>query len=222
MTRTPLSRILRDNGLSLVLAVIFVGAIVGMALVGWKDTNDDNRLHHQPEVSLAGYLTSGDFGEAVFENWESEFLQMSLYVVMTVFFFQRGSAESKDPDTKGSGETEEIESTHAPRWAQSGGWRYRIYSHSLSLALFSIFLLSFAGHVIFGAAAYNREASEHGQPHLSAWGYLGSSRFWFESLQNWQSEFLAIFAIVVLSIWLRELGSPESKSIFASHAKTGK
>jgi len=223
MTRNRLSRILRDNGLSLVLVMIFVGAIFGMALAGWKDANEDNRLHHQPEVSMAEYLASGDFGEAVFENWESEFLQMSLYVVMTVFLFQRGSAESKEPDTKKSGGSESSGKVgHVPRWARSGGWRYRIYSHSLSLALFSIFLLSFVGHVIFGAAAYNQEASEHGQPHLSAWSYLGSSRFWFESLQNWQSEFLAIFAIVVLSIWLRELGSPESKTVFASHAQTGK
>lgn len=213
-------RILRDNGLSLVLAAIFLCAITIQALAGWLTVNEENQMHNQPAVSLGKYLASGDFGEAVFENWESEFLQMAVYVVLTAFLYQRGSAESKDPDDiqaeKGK------ESANAPGQVKSEGWRFALYRHSLSLTLFGLFALSFLGHAFTGVSVFNEEAAEHGRPGISVWGYLGSPRFWFESLQNWQSEFLAIFSLVVLSIWLREAGSPESKSIFASHAKTGK
>ncbi len=209
-------RVIRDHGLSLVLAVIFLGAVVGQAIVGWKDANAENHMHDRPAVSMGKYLESGDFGEALFENWESEFLQLAVYVVLTAFLFQRGSAESKDPDARGGKRNSE---RHLRKWP---AWQSALYRHSLSLTFFAIFLLSFTGHAICGAAAYNEEAVEHGRAAISAWSYLGSSRFWFESLQNWQSEFLAILAIVVLSIWLREDGSPESKSIGSSNAETGK
>lgn len=220
--RSAFSRIVRDNGLSFVLVVIFLGSIAGQAMVGWNDANEENRLHHQPEVSLGDYLGSGDFGEAVFENWESEFLQMAVYVVLTAFLFQRGSAESKDPDGAEIEPDQKPGSGSAPLWARAGGWRCLIYSHSLSLTLGCLFLLSFLGHAFFGMRAFNEEAAEHGLPAISLWSYLGSSRFWFESLQNWQSEFLAILTLVVLSIRLREANSPESKPVFSSHASTGK
>nr|WP_202815939.1 DUF6766 family protein [Terrimicrobium sacchariphilum] len=128
-------QIIRDNGLSLVLALIFLGAIAGQAMVGWKDANEENRLHHEPAVSLGTYLGSGDFGEAVFENWESEFLQMAVYVVLTAFLFQRGSAESKDPDAKKSEVGQQAGDASVPPVARVGGWWSLIYSHSLSLAL---------------------------------------------------------------------------------------
>jgi hypothetical protein len=173
-------------------------------------------------LGFGQYLGTGAFGEAVFENWESEFLQMGLYVILTVFLFQRGSSESKDPDKK-----EEVdengprtEDPNVPLPVKKGGFILMLYNHSLSLAFMLLFLISFVGHAVCGAKAHNEEALEHGKNVLSIWQYLGTSQFWFESFQNWQSEFLAIFTIVVLSIWLREKGSPESKPVAAAHSQT--
>ena len=147
---------------------------------------------------------------------------MGLYVVLTTFLFQRGSAESKDPDESAEkDESPSFDGQQSPLALRKGGLLSGIYSHSLSIAFALLFALSFAGHVLWGAKAYNVEAAQHGQSTISAWQYMGTSQFWFESFQNWQSEFLAIFAIVVLSIWLREKGSPESKTVAAPHSKTG-
>jgi Domain of unknown function (DUF6766) len=213
---------LRDNGLSLVLVSLFVLFLAGQAISGWLNYNDEQDEHHQPQIGFVQYLTTGAFGEAVFENWESEFLQMGLYVVLTAFLFQRGSAESRDPDKE-----EEVDEnpkacrSNAPLPVKRGGLVLTLYSHSLSLAFMLLFAVSFVGHAVSGARAHNEEAAQHGRNTLSVWQYLCSSQFWFESFQNWQSEFLAIFAIVVLSIWLREKGSPESKPVAAAHSKTG-
>lgn len=217
-----MKKFLHENGLSLVLAALFLIFFVGQVLTGWAHHNEELKDHHQPGTALSAYLHTGAFGEAVFENWESEFLQMGLYVVLTVFLFQKGSSESKDPDA-----TEEVDEDPtkrkkdpaAPLPVRKGGALLFLYNHSLSLALFTLFFLSFAGHAIFGSFAYNEEAAQHGQHLETIWGYLHSSQFWFESFQNWQSEFLAILAIVVLSIWLREKGSPESKPVATPHAE---
>jgi hypothetical protein len=217
-------RFVRDNGLSIVLAALFLVFIAGQAVAGWLNYNDEQREHQQPTVAFVEYLGTGAFGEAVFENWESEFLQMGLYVVLTAYLFQRGSAESKDPDAR-----EEVDEDPAlkrdmsdvPAPVRKGGVLLALYNHSLTIALFALFALSFAGHAVCGAREFNAEALEHGQSQISTLAYLGTSRFWFESFQNWQSEFLAILAIVVLSIWLREKGSPESKPVAASHSTTG-
>ncbi len=166
-------------------------------------------------------MRSGAFGEAVFENWESEFLQMGLYVFLTTFLFQRGSAESKDPDESEEEESRSFDREHSPLAARKGGLVSKLYSHSLSIAFGALFAISFVGHALWGVNAYNLEAAQHGQGTISFWQDLATSQFWFESFQNWQSEFLAILAIVVLSIWLREKGSPESKSVLAPHSKTG-
>jgi hypothetical protein len=213
---------LRDNGLSLVLISLFVLFFAGQTVFGWLNYNDDKDEHHQPQIGFGQYLGTGAFGEAVFENWESEFLQMGLYVILTVFLFQRGSSESKDPDKK-----EEVdengprtEDPNVPLPVKKGGFILMLYNHSLSLAFMLLFLISFVGHAVCGAKAHNEEALEHGKNMLSIWQYLGTSQFWFESFQNWQSEFLAIFTIVVLSIWLREKGSPESKPVAAAHSQT--
>ena len=213
----------RDNGLSLVLISLLVLFFAGQTVFGWLNYNDDKDEHHQPQIGLGQYLGTGAFGEAVFENWESEFLQMGLYVILTVFLFQRGSSESKDPDKKeevdenGASKTED---PNVPLPVKKGGFILMLYNHSLSLAFMLLFLISFVGHAVCGAKAHNEEALEHGKNVLSVWQYLGTSQFWFESFQNWQSEFLAIFTIVVLSIWLREKGSPESKPVAAAHSQT--
>jgi Domain of unknown function (DUF6766) len=211
---------LRDNSLSIVLAVLFAVFLAGQAISGWLHYNEEQNDHNQPPVALVEYLQTGAFGEAVFENWESEFLQMGLYVILTVFLIQRGSAESRDPDEP---EKADLPSNlaNAPSPVRKGGWTLKLYSHSLSLAFALLFIASFIGHAVCGTRAYNEEAAEHGKEALSLWQYCATSQFWFESFQNWQSEFLAIFAIVILSIWLREKGSPESKTVTAPHAKTG-
>jgi len=219
-----LRRILRDNGLSLSLVVLFISFWIGQALVGHEQHNEEQRQHGQPTISLVEYLKSSEFVEATTENWESEFLQMGAYVVLTSFLFQRGSSESKK-----IGETEPVD--RDPRKSQSkrnvpwpvrrGGWVLRLYANSLSLAFLCLFLTSFILHAISGARARNDEALLHGEPGISTLQYLHSAQFWFESFQNWQSEFLAIAAMVVLSIFLRQQGSPESKPVDAPHAQTG-
>ena len=215
---------LRENGLSIVLLSLFLVFLVGQAVSGWFHYNDEQREHRQPQVRFSEYLQTGSFGEAVFENWESEFLQMGLYVILTAFLFQKGSSESKDPEKKEEVD-EDPEAKRAepgtPAPVRKGGLALKLYSHSLSIAFFLLFAISISGHAIFGLRAFNEEALEHAQPTVSLWGYVSSSQFWFESLQNWQSEFLAILAIVVLSIWLREKGSPESKPVATPHHKTG-
>ncbi len=219
--RMVVGRFWRDNGLSLVLVSLFLLFLGGQTLSGWLHYNDEQEEHHQPRIGIFEYLRTGAFGEAVFENWESEFLQMGMYVVLTTFLFQRGSAESKDPDKSDEDESGNFDPQHSPQVAKKGGLVSKLYSHSLSLAFAVLFALSFAGHALWGGRAYNEEAVQHGQDALSVWQYLGTSQFWFESFQNWQSEFLAILAIVVFSIWLREKGSPESKPVAAPHSKTG-
>jgi hypothetical protein len=218
---TAIGRFWRDNGLSLVLLSLFLVFLGGQTVSGWFHYNEELEEHQQPRIELFEYLRSGAFGEAVFENWESEFLQMGLYVVLTSFLFQRGSAESKDPDGDDENESGSFEPQHSPLAVKKGGLVSKIYSHSLSIAFGLLFALSFAGHALWGARAYNVEAAQHGETALSTGQYMATSQFWFESFQNWQSEFLAILAIVVLSIWFREKGSPESKPVAAPHSKTG-
>jgi hypothetical protein len=218
-----MGRFFRNNGLSIVLAAIFLALLFGQAVAGWHAFNEENRQHQRSSIEFKPYLKSAHFLEAVFENWESEFLQMAAYVVLTVFLCQRGSAESNDPDeTKAEQLAETLPAKGSPFVLRRGGWQLKLYEHSLSLALTSFFLLSFAGHVIGGARLQNLENSEHGEPTVSASEFIGSAQFWFESFQNWQSEFLAVLALVMLSIWLREKHSAESKALNAPHRATGK
>lgn len=218
-------RILRENGLSIVLVVLFaVTWGLGQTWTGFRESNKDNLLHGRPQESMGQYLRGSHFWEATSENWESEFLQMGVYVVLTAFLFQKGSSESNDPDEPGPVDRDPRKSRHkkdAPWPVRRGGWVLKVYEHSLSLAFILLFLMCFVVHGIAGCANYNEELSEHGAAPLSIMSYMGSSRFWFESLQNWQSEFLAILSMVVLSIFLRERGSPESKPVDAPHAETG-
>jgi hypothetical protein len=220
-------RALRDTSLTIVLTIATLATLSGMVVTGLSVHNEDLLQHQQPTVTLLTYLASGHFLSALFENWESEFLQMSAYVALTAFLFQRGSAESRDPDRPV--EQDEDPAAHAgdpnaPLPVRLGGLPRTLYSYSLGIALFVLFLLSFALHLHNSAVAEAAEAAEalnHGQPAPTIWQHAASAKFWFESFQNWQSEFLSTAVLVVLSIFLRFRGSPESKPVAAPHSETG-
>lgn len=209
-------KFLRDNGLTITLLTITALCIGGMIVSGLKVENEMLASHGRATIGVLAYVMSGSFVSALFENWESEFLQMAAYVMLTAILFQRGSAESRDPDEPerdGDELPEHWRGRHpALRW---------IYAHSLGLALMGLFLLSFVLHLQGSVAASNEEALLHGQQVKSAWAHLQDAQFWFESFQNWQSEFLSTAVLVVLSIFLRFRNSPESKPVSAPHGETG-
>ena len=217
-------RFLHNNGLSMAMFGLFLFSFIGQYLTGIAEYNDDLKTHNKPAVGYVEYLSEGHFIEATFENWESEFLQMGMYVVLTVFLYQKGSSESKDPD-----KLERVDvipekgllNKNAPAPVKKGGWRLKLYENSLSIALFSLFAISFILHGYGGAKEYNVEQAEHRQPTVSTIEFMETSQFWFQSFQNWQSEFLSIGAMVVLSIFLRQKGSPESKPVDSSNSETG-
>ncbi|MCW2239231.1 DUF6766 family protein [Azospirillum canadense] len=217
-------RFLRDNGLSITLFALFFVSVVGQVLTGWRALVADLGIHGLPPVGLLDYLTTGHFLSATFENWESEFLQMSVYVLLTVILIQKGSSESKKPD-EANPEDETPEAKHgdpdAPWPVHRGGLLLRLYSHSLSLALLTLFVLSFWLHLAGSTRRSNEEALWHQQPTKTMSETLVDPEFWYESFQNWQSEFLSMGVLMVLGIYLRERGSPESKPVAAPHAKTG-
>jgi hypothetical protein len=217
-------RFLQNNGLSLVLLGIFLGTLIGQSITGFQVYNDDQRDHGQPTDAFDTYLTSGHFLEAVFENWESEFLQDAAYVILTVFLFQRGSSESKDPDKEEPVDADPRDSHDDPMapWpVRRGGVWLTVYENSLFLAFLALFFAAFALHAVGGAREYNHEQLLHDSTTVSTLQYIATSQFWFESFQNWQSEFLALLSIVTLSIVLRQRGSPESKPVASAHSKTG-
>ncbi len=216
-------RFFKNNGLTVVLLLLFAGSILGHLLAGWRVANSDAVHHGQHVMTLSAYAISHEFLSSVFENWESEFLQMSAYVVLTAMLVQRGSSESKDPDSEplDQGLEQQAMKPAAPailRWGPV--WR-AIYARSLGIVLFVLFLLSFVVHWTQSAAVAAREAREHGEVAPTVWGYLSDPQLWFESFQNWQSEFLSTAVLVVLSIFLRQRESPESKPVAAPHAHTG-
>lgn len=219
-----MKKTLRDNGLSLALFALFLIMLAGQSMAGWLHENDERMERHEPALSFSQYLRSGSFLEVTMENWESEFLQMSVYIVFTIFLYQRGSSESKSPDEVAEVDRDPRLSTHksdVPVAVKRGGWYLRIYENSLSLAFVLLFMMSFFLHAVGGMRDVNEKNLMHGAPPISLLSYLSSARFWFESLQNWQSEFLAIWSMVVLSIFLRQRGSPESKPVDSPHSETG-
>jgi hypothetical protein len=219
-----LRRFFHNNGLSLVVLGLFVITFAGQYVTGYLEFNEEQRQHNQAQVSPTEYLGEGHFIEATFENWESEFLQMGAYVLLTIWLYQKGSSESKTPGT-----IERVDfiaeqsrtDSRSPYPVRKGGWLLKLYENSLSLALLLLFALSFALHAYGGAQEYNEGQQTHGAAQVSTIGYIGTSRFWFESFQNWQSEFLSIFAMVFLSVYLRQKGSPESKPVDSPHDETG-
>ena len=218
-----MKRFLRDNGLSIVTFLLFVVFLFATSLTGHREYNADQQEHGDAPVGYGEYIGTGHFLETTMENWESEFLQMALYVVLTAFLFQRGSAESKDPDRKEDVDRDPRRSKdpNAPWPVKRGGVVLKLYENSLSIAFFALFLLSFVLHARGGAIDYSEEQLAHGGAPMSTAEYMTTARFWFESFQNWQSEFLAVFAIVFLSIFLRQRSSPESKPVDAPHHETG-
>lgn len=217
-------RWLRDQGLTLTMLGVFAVLLVAQSLTGLGQYNEDQRDHGEPTVSYRSYLATGHFVEATFENWESEFLQMGMYVVLTAYLFQRGSAESKDPDGGNPVDADPRdarERADAPWPVRRGGLALALYNHSLSGALLGLFAISFVLHAWGGAREYSAERLSHGGASISTLGFLGTSAFWFQSFQNWQSEFLAVAALAGLSVFLREKGSPESKPVAARRRKTG-
>ena len=219
-----MQRFLRDNGLSITLFGLFAVSLIGQAVAGWRAQIEELQSHNRPLIGFLDYLTTGHFLSATFENWESEFLQMAVYVLLTVFLFQKGSAESKKPD-EDNPEDEPPDQrrgdANAPWPVQRGGLILRLYSHSLSIALVAMFVVSFWLHLAGSTRRLNDEALQHGRPIKTTAETLAGAEFWFESFQNWQSEFLSIAVLIVLGIFLRERGSPESKPVGAPHAMTG-
>jgi len=215
---------IHDHGLLVANAGLFVVFFGAMVASGIQVYNADQLEHGQSAVTLAGYLTSGDFVEATFENWESEFLQMGMYVVLTAHLFQRGSSESKplgEPAPQDEDPRTVEDKQHAPWPVRRGGWILAVYERSLSILFFVLFFASLALHAAGGAKAYSADELAHGGSPVTFWEYLGTSQFWFESFQNWQSEFLAVAAIVGASVYLRHRGSAESKPVAEPHTHTG-
>src|SRR5919199_4857272 len=221
-----MSRRLRPHGLGLFFGAIFLMTIIGQALVGHADYNHLQAAHHDSPLGLWRYVTSSDFGADVLENWQSEYLQFTLYILTTVWLLQRGSPESKELD-KAGGESDEDQKLgeHAtedsPKWARVGGLRTAIYSNSLVIVMTAIWVASWLGQSVTGRITYNAEQLDHLQAPVSWFTYIGSSDFWNRTLQNWQSEFLAVGSMAVFSIYLRQRGSPESKPVGAPHGATG-
>ncbi len=217
---------LRQNSLSLVFGLLFLGTLAGQALVGHADFNAAQVAHSSDTISLWRYIRSSEFGVDVLENWQSEYLQFSLFILGTVWLIQRGSPESKKEEDVGlESAAEQKVGEHAdpdsPRWARAGGWRTRLFSNSLLLVMGTIWLASWLGQSITGRVAYNAERFDHQQAAIGYWQYLVTPDFWNRTLQNWQSEFLAVGSMAVRSIYLRQRGSPESKPVGSPHTATG-
>ena len=219
-------RFLRDNSLTVFFGVIFLLALAGQAIAGHIAYNADQVEHHEAAISLGRYLTSSAFGQAVMENWQSEFLQFSLYITATVWLIQRGSPESKEPG-KGGTESDQDQKIGgyagrgAPEPARAADWRTAIYGNSLLLVMGAIFLLSLFAQCVTGWNVYNDDQLAHHSHAVSLWTYAGTATFWEQALQNWQSEFLAVGSMAVFAIYLRQRGSPESKPIGSPHEATG-
>jgi hypothetical protein len=223
MSQRALKRFAKNNGLAIALFGSFFIILICLSISGYAHNNNELIGHGQQTISYGQYVVSGEFAEAVFENWESEFLQMAVLVVLTIFLYQKGSADSKK--LHGTNEVETVSRysiIHAATWRTRGrAIEHALYSNSLGLSLFVIFLITFTLHAFGGTSAYNEEAMWHHEQTLSVVQYIATAQFWFESFQNWQSEFLAVGVLLVLSIFLRQRGSPESKPIGSSNEKTG-
>jgi hypothetical protein len=217
-----MKKLLKNNSLSLVFFILFLLSLGGQAVTGLKQHNQEMEEEGGQQLNMGQYFTSGHFLQSTFENWESEFLQMALFVILTMFLYQKGSSESKDPEKE-----EEVDREPNPRrrnapWpVKKGGLVLSIYKHSLFYALTIIFILSFLVHWYGSLKDYNEEQILKHLPTETAFQYISNSRMWFESFQNWQSEFLSVFSIIVLSIFLREKGSPQSKPVDAPDSETG-
>jgi hypothetical protein len=217
---------LRNNSLSLFFGILFLVTVFGQSLAGHRVHNEEQIEHGSPAISYGRYLVSSDFGEAVTENWQSEFLQFTFFIFATVWLIQRGSNESKKPEEVGlESEQKQLLGPYAqhnsPAWAKVGGIRTWIYSNSLLLVMTTIFFAAWFAQSVTGRTKYNAEQREHEAAAVSWAGYVTCADFWEDTLQNWQSEFLAVGTMAVFTIYLRQRGSPESKPVGAPHSETG-
>ncbi len=215
---------IHDNGLSIALLSLFAFSVVGHFFAGWGADNQERMQHGEAAIGAAQFLVSGQFLSTLFENWESEFLQMWAYVMLTAYLFQRGSPESKDPEGGNAQDRDpklDEDKSDAPWPVRAGGPLRVLYAHSLGLAMLLLFIASFVLHALNSRRHAADEAQAHGDAVPSLMEHLASSQFWFESFQNWQSEFLSTGLLVILAIYLREKGSPESKPVAHPHGETG-
>ncbi|SFT79311.1 DUF6766 family protein [Arthrobacter sp. ov118] len=217
---------IRNNGLSLFFGLIFLLALLGQALTGHALFNEEQMASGLEEISFGQYLLSSNFAVDVAENWQSEYLQFLLYIFATVWLVQKGSPESKELNEPGLESDKEqlvgdYSNAKSPKWARVSGWRRTVYSNSLGMTMGLIFLLSWLVQSIAGNSNYNQEQIQNFQRPVSWPEYIASPEFWNRTLQNWQSEFLAVGSMVVLSIYLRQRGSPESKPVGCAHDDTG-
>ena len=219
-------KVLRDHGLGLFFGLIFLAALVGQAIAGWHQFNNDQAAEGLDAISFGDYVTSPSFAADTAENWQSEYLQFLLYVVFTVWLLQRGSPESKPLKDAGQ-ESDEKQKVGAyaradsPKLVRAGGLRTALYSRSLGIVMGSIFLMSWLVQSVAGWASYNETRLRQLRDPIPWGSYLTHSDFWARTLQNWQSEFLAVGSMAVLAIYLRQRGSPESKPVGSSHEATG-
>jgi hypothetical protein len=218
-------RFLRENSLSIFFLVIFLAALTGQAIAGHDLYNEETLSHGGDPISLWRYVTSSSFGQAVMENWQSEYLQFTLFVLATVWLLQRGSPESKELRAAGrESDRKQRIGAHAhprsPLWARTGGIRTAIYSNSLLIAVGVIFVASWFAQSVTGWTDYNQVQADHGESEVSWLSYIGTSNFWEATLQNWQSECLAVGSFAVLAIYLRQRGSPQSKPVGTPHDAT--
>lgn len=216
---------LKDNGLSVGFGLLFLATLIGQAISGHAVVNHDQLLHQGDPISLGHYVSSALFWADVMENWQSEYLQFSLYIFATVYLIQKGSNESKKPEDIGrESDEQQLLGAHvkrnSPRWAKHGDLRTIIYSNSLLVVMTSIWVASWLAQSITGRVNYNAEQLDHQSAPVSWLSYITTSDFWNRTLQNWQSEFLAVGSMVILSVYLRQRGSPESKPVGAPHQAT--
>jgi len=219
-------RFVRDNGLSLAFGAVFLATLVGQAISGADTFNHAQALLNGDPISFGHYVTSALFWADVMENWQSEYLQFTLYIFATIWLIQKGSNESKKPGRAGRESAEqqllgEHASPDSPRWAGVGGWRTALYSNSLLMVMGAIWIASWLAQSLAGRIVYNADQLDHQAPTVSWPTYVTTSDFWNRTLQNWQSEFLAVGSMVILSVYLRQRGSPESKPVGAPHSETG-
>jgi hypothetical protein len=216
---------LRNNSLTLVFTVLFLASLLGQSLAGWRLFNEEQVAHDSPTISWARYLVTSDFGEAVIENWQSEYLQFTCFILATVWLIQRGSNESKRPEDAGlESDARQLIGGYAqhnsPAWAKLGDWRTALYSNSLLIVMGLLFLGSWFAQSVTGWTEYNAERRDHDESGVSWVGYLLRPDFWEKTLQNWQSEFLAVATMAIFTVYLRQRGSPESKPVGAPHDQT--
>jgi len=219
-------RFLKENGLSLFFLALFLVTIIGQSFAGWFDFNQEQRDHGSPTYSYWRFVASSHFGGAVLENWQSEWLQFLVFTMAAIWLLQKGSNESKKLEEAGmeSPQKQRI-GKHAgprsPRWARYGDWRTHVYANSFLIAMALIFLGTWAGQSVTNWTQHNEEQIDHNGTSIPWSTYIHTADFWEKTLQNWQSEFLAVGVMVIFTVYLRQRGSPESKPVGAAHDETG-